>query len=255
MRQAIVDGIDHDPDFEWRGRSVTRIENLSDIIFALALGMLVSSSQPPTTFSDLFNFVLNIVPVSVAFAILLTIWNAHFVYFRRYGLADGYIIFLNAILLLLILFTAYPLRFCFDSLFGFVLFQMGYPDRLSAMLGGYREAALVIALYNAAMSIVYFILAQMYGHALRRKKLLDLSAREIVLTRRSVFNKYTQISTCFLAIGFALFSPLGPFAGFFTFLNPPLRAVGRFVIREKKERSDTGNEKTPAAPTPEEAMA
>ncbi|MEO0674553.1 MAG: hypothetical protein AAFY32_06055, partial [Pseudomonadota bacterium] len=62
MRQAIVDGIDHDPDFEWRGRRVTRIENLSDIIFALALGMLVSSSQPPTTFGDLFDFVLNVIP-------------------------------------------------------------------------------------------------------------------------------------------------------------------------------------------------
>ncbi|MEM1192477.1 MAG: TMEM175 family protein [Pseudomonadota bacterium] len=247
MRQAIVDGIDHDPDFEWRGRRVTRIENLSDIVFALALGMLVSSSQPPTTFGDLFDFVLNIIPVSVAFAILLTIWNDHFVYFRRYGLADGYIIFLNAMLLLLILFTAYPLRFCFDSLFGFVLFQFGYPDRLTAMTGGYREAAYVIALYNVGMSIVYFIMAQMFGHALRRKNLLGLSDREITMTRRSVFYKCAQIFTCFLALGFALFSPLGPFAGFLTALNIPLKAISRLIFPKDKKASGTTKGKKPVA--------
>ena len=47
IRRALKTHLDQDPYFQWRGDSVTRIENLSDIVFALALGMLVSSSSPP----------------------------------------------------------------------------------------------------------------------------------------------------------------------------------------------------------------
>ena len=111
LRETIAQRLDHDPLFKWRGDHVTRIENLSDIVFALALGMLVSATSPPTNFSELGAHLLNIIPVAAGFGLLLNLWNAHFVYFRRYGLADGQTIFLNACLLLVVLFLAYPLRF------------------------------------------------------------------------------------------------------------------------------------------------
>ena len=49
-------GLDNDPNFRWRGQAVTRIENLSDIVFALALGMLITTADPLRTFDDLQLF-------------------------------------------------------------------------------------------------------------------------------------------------------------------------------------------------------
>ena len=84
MRETIARHLDHDPHFEWRGQSVSRIENLSDIVFALALGMLLLTGAPPQTFSELVHFLISIIPVTASFVILVLIWNAHFVFFRRY---------------------------------------------------------------------------------------------------------------------------------------------------------------------------
>ena len=117
IRGSISKGLDHDPNFRWRGEAVTRIENLSDIVFALAFGMLITAASPPQTMSDLSGFLFSIIPVTAAFAVLIGIWNHHFTFFRRYGVADKRIIFLNSILLFVVLYLAYPLRFAFDSLF------------------------------------------------------------------------------------------------------------------------------------------
>ncbi len=47
LRKAIGKQLDHDPNFRWRGKAVTRIENLSDIAFAVALGMIISGVDAP----------------------------------------------------------------------------------------------------------------------------------------------------------------------------------------------------------------
>lgn len=219
LRNKIKKNVDHDPNFDWRGRDVTRIENLSDIVFALALGMLVSSSTPPQTFSDLTGFLWNIIPVSAAFAMMLLIWNAHFVYFRRYGLSDGRIIFLNACLLLLVLFIAYPLRFVFDSLFAFVLLTLGMPERILAMEVDFTQSSKIVGIFAAGYAAIFLVFSQMYAHALKNQHLLGLSDTETQLTRLSVAKFYVQIAISFLVLGSALFSPLGAFSGFFYSLN------------------------------------
>ena len=68
---------------------------LSDIVFALALSMIVSASDAPKTFSDLEGFLLSIIPVSAAFLILIAFWHSHVTFFRRFGIADRTIISLD----------------------------------------------------------------------------------------------------------------------------------------------------------------
>ncbi|MBL4870344.1 MAG: DUF1211 domain-containing protein, partial [Robiginitomaculum sp.] len=109
-----------DPDFTWRGENVTRLENLSDIVFALSLGLLVTSSATPTTYSALLTLLGNLPAIAFAMAILLLIWNFHFIYFRRYGLGDQHTIFLNALLLFLVLTFAHPLKFMSDVMIGVI---------------------------------------------------------------------------------------------------------------------------------------
>jgi len=220
IRGEIAKHLDHDPDFEWRGQSVTRIENLSDIVFALALGMLLLTGAPPQTYGELIQFLINIVPVAAGFAILFMIWNAHFTFFRRYGLADGRIVFINSVLLLLVLFIAYPLRFIFDSLFGYIIYiATEDPTRLIETDMGIENAAKGVAIFAAGFALVILLTSMMYAHALRKSNMLGLSEAEKTLTRRTIWMYRGEAAIAVLVFICALFTPMGPFAGALMALN------------------------------------
>lgn len=223
IRGEIARQLDHDPNFRWRGEAVTRIENLSDIVFALALGMLVSASTPPQTYQQLLPHLSTIIPVAAGFTILLVIWNAHFTFFRRYGVADGYIIFLNAILLLFILFIAYPLRFAFDSFFAWIVGAL-LDDwgRMNAMgISSYLQAGVIVAWFSAAGMFVYLLLHQMYRHALRKADVLGLSYSEQAMTRRSIWRYRCEVIIYAVVAVLAGFTLLGPMAAMLGILNWP----------------------------------
>ena len=213
LRETVSRELDHDQRFNWRGGSVTRIENLSDIVFALALGMIVSSASRPETFGQLTSHLLTIIPVAAAFAILFMIWNAHYVFFRRYGVADGRIILLNCILLLLVLFTAYPLRFIFDSLYGYIEGISGDWSRLEEAGISYREAGIIMGYFALGYGLIYAVISQMYVHALSKAALLDLSASEIAMTRQSIWIFRVQILVVSLTGICAVWTPMYAFAG------------------------------------------
>jgi hypothetical protein len=80
-------GADH--GFRWRGGKISRLEGLSDAVFAFA----------------------------VCFGILFWVWYEHYRFFRRYGLADGITTALTGVLLFIVLFYVYPMKFLFTMLF------------------------------------------------------------------------------------------------------------------------------------------
>lgn len=222
MREEIAKHLDHDPHFEWRGQTVTRLENLSDIVFALALGMLLLTDTPPSTYGELISFLINIVPVAAGFAILFGIWNAHFTFFRRYGLADGKIVFLNSVILLLVLFVAYPLRFIFDSLFGYVIFILtDDATRLMASDMDYLNSARGVAIFNAGFAMIIFLTSLMYSHALSKDDMLGLSQNEIQVSKRTMWRYRGETAIAGAAAFLAIATPLGPFAGALLSLSWP----------------------------------
>ena len=222
IRDQVAKHLDHDPHFEWRGQNVTRLENLSDIVFALALGMLLLTDAPPATFGELIEFLINIVPVAAAFAILFMIWNAHFTFFRRYGLADTRIVFINSVLLLLVLFVAYPLRFIFDSLFGYVIFIITEDaTRLMESDMGFGNSARGVAIFNAGYAMIIYLTSMMYRHALGKAEMLGLSDNEVQLTKRTMWKYRGETLIAILVVIIALTTPLGPFAGGLLILDWP----------------------------------
>lgn len=232
LRDKITKQLDHDPHFTWRGHHVTRVENLSDIVFALALGLLVSASTPPATYQELFPHLMNIVPVAAGFAIMAAIWHAHFTFFRRYGVADGTIIVLNTILLLLILFIAEPLRFVFDSFFAFILGQAGNWTRMEEMgITSYRQAGTILGWFSLGYAMVFGIIHQMYWHALKQADILDLSPVEKQITRRSIWAYRFEVLVASIAGIVAAFTLVGPFAGFLYMLNRPTALIIKRALR------------------------
>ena len=245
LRDAINRELDHDPRFTWRGGSVTRIENLSDIVFALALGMIVSSAARPDTFDQLTSHLFTIIPVTAAFAILFMIWNAHYVFFRRYGVADGRIILLNCILLLLVLFTAYPLRFIFDSLYGYIEGVMGDWSRLEAAGISYREAGVIMGYFALGYGLIYLVISQMYVHALNKAKLLGLSASEVAMTRQSIWIFRVQIIIVTVTGICAVWTPMYAFSGWVTGLIWPAALLVDRLIPVPENKADESNEAQP----------
>ncbi|HAZ24514.1 MAG TPA: hypothetical protein DCY95_07625, partial [Algoriphagus sp.] len=75
--------------FQLRGLENTRIESLSDGVFAIAIGLLLLSSSPPENFEQLRDFIKDFIPFAGSISILMLIWYQHYLYFIRFGLRDS----------------------------------------------------------------------------------------------------------------------------------------------------------------------
>ncbi|MEM9669295.1 MAG: TMEM175 family protein [Pseudomonadota bacterium] len=231
FRQSLTEQLDHDPDFNWRGSQVTRIENLSDIVFALAFGMMVTASDVPFTFSGIKSYLVSLVPISIAFGFMLGMWNRHFLFFRRYGLADNHIVWLNALLLLTILSIAYPMRFIFESLFAWIVSLFGNSTLMSRIeVTNYREAGEIVAYFGAIYALLNFIEAQMYARASRKSAILQLNALEQAHTKSSIWTARWNVLLGLISASLAYYTVLGPFAGFLINLTAPAGFFTRRAI-------------------------
>ena len=142
-------------------RDVTRIEAFSDAVFGFALTLLVVSLEVPRTLDDLMQSVRALPAFAASFAILLLIWQEHHNFFRRYGVHDGITVWINGLLLFVVLFYVYPLKFLMTMLIGphGMLFG-GRPE-------GVTEAQIpgLMAMYGIGYVAVFLLLAALHWHA------------------------------------------------------------------------------------------
>src|ERR1700730_2116746 len=103
--------------FRWRAGEITRLEAFCDVIFSFAITLLVVSLEVPHSYAELMADLRGFFPFAVCFAQLVLIWRTHYKFSRRYGLQDDYTLLLNVVLLFLVLFYVYPLKFVFTTLF------------------------------------------------------------------------------------------------------------------------------------------
>src|SRR3954464_265017 len=94
-----------------RHREVSRIEGFSDAVFGFAITLLVVSLEVPKTFHELMNVMRGFPAFAVCFALLFQVWWRHYRFFRAYDLEDGAIVGLTGLLLFVVLFFVYPLKF------------------------------------------------------------------------------------------------------------------------------------------------
>src|SRR5882724_10028464 len=104
--------------FRWRAGEITRLEAFCDVVFGFAITLLVVSLEVPHSFGELLNAMRGFLPFAACFAQFVLIWITHYRFSRRYGLEDGYTVFLNVLLLFIVLFYVYPLKFLFTHLLG-----------------------------------------------------------------------------------------------------------------------------------------
>jgi len=177
------------PQFRLRGNEINRIEAVSDVVFGFALTLLVVSLQVPQTYADLINAMRGFPAFALAFAALMAVWVRHYYFFRYYGLDDPTTIVINTVLLFVVLFYVYPLKFLCNV---FLAPLTGMPMRITNAQGGMR---LVMAygdtrglqmIFGSGFTAVYLVYAAMYWHAWRMREALHLSTFEIAHTRTSM---------------------------------------------------------------------
>jgi Endosomal/lysosomal potassium channel TMEM175 len=164
-------------------REVSRIEGFSDAMFAFAITLLVVSLEVPKSFDELLGAIRGFPAFAICFAMLFQVWRRHYKFFRAYDLEDGTVIGLTGVLLFVVLFYVYPLKFLWSVVFA----QFGWGPPRQEMLTPDRMAAL-FEIYGLGVSATFAILAAMYGHAYRRRTALELTPAEIIETRMQIYS-------------------------------------------------------------------
>ena len=155
-----------------RQHEVTRIEGFSDAVFGFALTLLVISLTTPTTQIELELIVRRSVPFALTFAMVCYIWWEHNLFFRRYGLQDAWTAFLNSVLLFVVLFYVYPLKFLATALIGEAV---GLP---AAEIPQPSSGRNLMVLYSTGVVLIFGLFVLLYRHAWQKRGDLELSREE-----------------------------------------------------------------------------
>lgn len=211
-------------------RDVNRIEGFSDAVFGFALTLLVVSLEVPRTFADMMQSVRALPAFAASFAILLLIWQEHHGFFRRYGVHDGPTIWLNGLLLFVVLFYVYPLKFLMTMLIGphGVLFG-GRPEGVSdAQVPG------LMAMYGVGFIALFLILAALHWRSLSCLNAVPESGVDLRLLRVHLGATLVYVSIGVLSLLLVALLPTKvglPASGIvYALIGPAHFAYHRFVV-------------------------
>src|ERR1041385_8114346 len=164
--------------FRHRAREVSRTEAFSDVVFGFAISLLVVSLEAPKSYQELVETLRGFLPFAICFFLLIDIWFEHHDFYKRYALHDRATMALNTLLLFVVLFYVYPLKFVF-TLFAKQLRGEGMDIPPSGV-------TLMFTVYGLGFAAVFALLAAMYGHAYKKRDELGLNEVEVIDTRESV---------------------------------------------------------------------
>lgn len=200
-----------------RHHEVTRLEGFSDAVFAIALALLVVSLEVPKDMEKLEALARGFVPFALMFAMVCYVWYEHNVFFRRYGLQDAWTAFLNCVLLFVVLFYVYPLKFLTTFLLG-RLFRLEYVPTLT----GADQVRTLMLLYSGGVVLIFGTFTLLYRHAWGRRDALALTPFEKVGVRFGMRAHVISAALGVVSIGLALTNIGAFFAGIIYCLMGPL---------------------------------
>ncbi|HEX4639865.1 MAG TPA: TMEM175 family protein [Chthoniobacterales bacterium] len=187
--------------FRLRGLEVTRLEGFADAVFGFALTLLVVSLDVPKTFNDLMDSMRGFPAFALCFVLLALIWNAHYKFCRRYGLDDTLTRFLTCVLLFLVLFYVYPLKFLFNLSVNELIFGVS-PNTIHLNLA---QVSVLLIIYGLGFAAVYLAISFLYIHAWRLRDALELNELERLETRFLLMRMATFVVTGICAAALASF--------------------------------------------------
>jgi hypothetical protein len=165
------------------------------------------------------------VPFAICFAQLVMIWLAHYRFSRRFGLEDPYTVFLNVVLLFLVLFYVYPLKFVFTMIFS----QLTGNDEMRGV--GMYEAGVLMRIYSVGFTAVFSLFALMYTHAYRLRNELELNPVELLQTRLAIRENMIMVVAGAVSIALSFKNPA--WAGWWYFVLGPALGIHGAILGKK----------------------
>ncbi|MFN2475533.1 MAG: TMEM175 family protein [Chthoniobacterales bacterium] len=218
--------------FRLRGREVTRLESFSDAVFGFALTLLVVSLDVPKSFGDLMTAMRGFPAFALCFLFLGLLWNGHYKFCRRYGLDDGTARFLTCVMLFLVLFYVYPLKFLFS--FSITSLFLSGPGQAMSMTRAEYSTLLVI--YGLGFAAVYLALTLLYLHAWRLRDTLELTELERFDTRYQIFRLVTLTAFGVLGAGLACIPVLRMWSTLVYILLFPVLRTSSVIHRRRRTK-------------------
>jgi uncharacterized membrane protein len=166
--------------FKQRGHEITRIEALSDSVFAFSISLLIMSVEVPQTFKELKHILQSFLPFVATVSLVFLFWYHQNRFFRHYGINDVTIISLNAALLVMVLFYVYPLKFLFSLLFNMIMHVDFFPKATMnhEVVVTPAEFPQLVIVYSAGYAAIWLVFYLMYRHAWQSRKELALTTYE-----------------------------------------------------------------------------
>lgn len=180
----------------------------------------------PRDTASLRELVRGSVPFAVTFAMICYIWWEHNKFFRRYGLQDAWTAFLNSVLLFVVVFYVYPLKYLATALLS--------PGSMPANWDG----RFVMQTYSFGVLAIFGVFVLLYRHAWTRREQLALDRTELVTLR---FNRRAHLISMFLALAslslaFALPQNWVAISGILYGLMGPLHTWNGFKMHRTLEK-------------------
>jgi len=197
----------HEPvdGFRWRSHEITRVEGFSDAVFGFAVTLLIVSLEVPHTSAELLATMRGFGAFVITFIMLSGLWYSQFTFFRRYGLEDRVTVILNLVLLFIVLFFVYPMKFLFSAMLTDPRLRQTIATAHGLEMVVLPEhKPLIFAIFGAGFAGVMVVFTLLYRHAWRKRVELGLNEFEIFETQHSV-RRLTAAST----VGFGYFAVAG----------------------------------------------
>jgi uncharacterized membrane protein len=183
IREILIQkSIGRDTAFRWRSEEISRIEGLSDAVFGFAITLLVVSLEVPKTFSELASAMSGFGAFAISFALLFLVWYNQHKFFRRYGLQDTTTIILTAVLLFVVLFYVYPLKFLFSFLVS--KFTGGHGEvrlpngNIQVMIENEHQMGSLMLIFGIGYLAISLVFILLHIHAYRKRAQLELNELE-----------------------------------------------------------------------------
>ncbi|PZX46986.1 TMEM175 family protein [Algoriphagus chordae] len=177
MRNKLFKSSDRDPNITYRGESPSRLDNLTDAVFGIAVTLLIFNLASPNSLEDLIVFTKTLPAFLISIGFLIVIWQEHVRFSEIYTMRGSWLIFLNSLFIALIIFYVYPLRFL--TLF---LTNLIFGTDLSLQISPIEIPDLMIY-YGSIAFALYFVLFWFYNIAIIKKDSLALNPYELLHAR------------------------------------------------------------------------
>ena len=219
-----------------------RIEGLADAVFGFALTLLVVSLEVPNTFDELVATMRGFFAFAISGWLLYAVWFDHYLFFRRYGLQDTFTMHLSSVLLFVVLFYVYPLKFLFTALMDELL---GFSTQVGPSTGDVVETIragqwpLLMVLFGVGFVVVQLVFFLLYWRAYALREMLKLEAYEASITRQELQGYLLLAGVGLASIAVALLGgeEASSWAGWVYLLCWPLMTIHGYIMARRRKKS------------------